>query len=124
VNVETVAVPVTTTGSAGSATGTGRSPSLNGFLLDIYFDFAAAPSTTDTTVAFEAGSGGGTILTLTNTNTDVLHAPRKNASDNAGTAITGVYDCYPLNGVVTVALAQCDALAPAVTAYIRYMRLA
>lgn len=123
--IVTEVVTVTTTGAAGSATGSGNTKAVNGYLLDIYFDFSgSAPATTDTTVAYAPTSGGGTILTLTNTVTDALHAPRKQASDNAGAAIGGVYDCYPVSGALTISLAQCDALAAALVAYVRFLRIA
>lgn len=117
-------VTVTTTGSAGSATGSATSSALNGLLLDIYFDFHAdAPgATTDTTVAYGT-PGGGNILVLTNTATDVLHAPRKQASDAAGAAISGHYDQYALSGTLTVSVAGCDPLTGAVVARIRYLRM-
>lgn len=119
--VATTTVKVTTTGSAGSATGTGTSQVINGFLLDIYFNFhASAPATTDTTVAL-ATPALGNIIVLTSTATDVLHAPRKATSDAAGAAITGGYDLFPVNGTISVALAQADALTDAVVCTIRYL---
>jgi hypothetical protein len=115
-------ISVTTTGSAGSATGTGRSGALSGFLLDVYLDFhASSPATTDTTIAYDEPDNGN-ILVVTNSSTDALHAPRKQVSDSAAAAIDGVYDLYPLNGNVTVALAGCDALTAAVVVRLRYLR--
>ena len=119
--IRTETVTVTTTGSAGSATGTSTSNQMYGFLLDIYFDFhASAPATTDTTVAYGTPANGN-IIVLSNTATDVLHAPRKQASDATGAAISGVYDLFPLNGTVTISLAQSDALTGALIARIRYV---
>lgn len=121
--VSTVTLAVTTTGSSGSATGTAVSPAINGFLLDLYFDFhASAPATTDVTVSYTTPADGN-IIVLTNTNTDVLHMPRKQASDNAGAAISGVYDCYPVDGTLTVSVAGCDALTAAVTVRARYYKV-
>lgn len=119
--IQTIQVQVTTTGSNGSATGSATTETLFGFILDIYFDFdGSAPSSTDTTVAY-AGRGGN-ILVLTNVNTDGLYAPRLNVCDNAGAAVSGLYEPYVLNGALTVSVAQSNALAPAVTAYIRIYR--
>lgn len=115
-------VTVNTTGSAGSATGSAQTPALSGFLLDIYFKFhASAAATTDTTVAYDDPDNGNLIV-LTDTKTSVLHMPRKQASDSAGAAITGLYDLYPLNGRLTFSLAQCDELTGALVARVRYLR--
>lgn len=120
--IVTYKVAVTTTGSAGSATGSGTSELISGYLLDVYLDFnASAPATSDVTLAY--ATRGGNILVASNGNTDALHQPLKQASDAAGAAITGVYNPYVLDDKVTVSVAQCDALAPAVTAYIRALRL-
>lgn len=115
-------IRVTTTGSAGSATGSASSGALSGFLLDCFFDFhASAPATTDTTVAYDEPDNGA-IIVLTNTATDALHAPRKQASDSAGAAISGIYDLLPLNGRLTVSLAGSDPLTDAVVVRVRYLR--
>lgn len=120
--IEQVVIPVTTTGSAASATGSAVSGAINGFLLDIYLDFhASAPATTDTTIAFDEPDLGN-ILVITNSATDALHAPRKQASDSAGAAISGSYDLLPINGNVSVSVAGSDALTNAVVVRIRYLR--
>ena len=120
--IVTERVAVTTTGSAGSATGSGTSGVMNGFLLDIYLDFhASAPAgSTDTTIAY--ADRGGNIWAIANSSTDVLVAPRVKPVDNANAAITNAHDEFALSGKVTVSLAQCDALTDAVVAYIRYLR--
>lgn len=116
-------VLVTTTGSAASATGSGTSAALTGFLLDIFLDYhASAPATTDVTIAYDEPDNGN-ITVYSNSATDVLLMPRKNAVDVAGAAISGVYDLYPLNGRVTVSVAGSDALTNCVTARIRYLAL-
>lgn len=115
-------VRVTTTGSAGVATGQADSEALNGELLDIYIDFhASAPATTDTTISMQAPARGN-LLVVTNSVTDGLFVPRAKPVDNANVAITNAHDRFALNGAVRVALAQCDALTDAVVAYIRYRR--
>jgi threonine dehydrogenase-like Zn-dependent dehydrogenase len=114
---QTTAIAVTTTGSAGSATGSTTSEPLYGELIDIYFDFSGAPATTDTTVSY--ATRGGNILVITSSNTDALIAPRQKLVDNANTAITNSFDKFVLNGPITISLAECDAAAPALTAYVR-----
>ncbi len=119
--IQTIAIPVTTTGTAGSATGSATSDLLIGEVLDIYLDFnASAPVSTDTTIAY-AGRGGN-ILAVTNSATDALIAPRRKPVDNTNTAITNAHDRFVLNDAITVSLAQCNALDPAVTAYVRILR--
>lgn len=114
----TYSVAVTTTGSAGSATGNGTSETMLGYLVDVFLDYhASAPSTTDVTIAF--ATRGGNILVATDTNTDTLFHPRVKAVDSAGAAITNSHDHVLLNQAVTVSVAGADALAPCVTAYIR-----
>jgi hypothetical protein len=120
--IVTYKVAVTTTGSAGSATGSGTSDLIQGYLLDVYFDFhGSAPATSDVTLAY--ATRGGNILVASNGNTDTLFQPLKQASDSAGAAIAGVYNPYVLDDKVTVSVAQSDALTNAVVAYIRALRL-
>lgn len=110
---------ITTTGSAGSATGSATTAALHGRLMDIYFNFhASAPGTTDTTVAYV--DYGGNILVISNSVTDALIAPRQKPVDNANAAITNAFCEFPLNGTLTISLAQCDALTDALVFYIRY----
>jgi hypothetical protein len=114
-------VKVTTTGDAGSATGSGNTGVMSGFLLDIHLDFhASAPASTDVTIAF--AERGGNVLAVANANTDALYTPRVKPVDNANSAITDAHDKFPLNGRLSVAVAGSNALTDAVTAYIRYVR--
>ena len=94
---------------------------LDGFLLDVYLDFhASAPATTDTTIAYDEPDFGN-VLVVTNSATDALYAPRKNTCDATGAAISGNYTMFPLNGGLTISLAQCDQLTAAVVAKVRYL---
>lgn len=112
---------ITTTGGAGVATGSATSKAFNGFLLDIYLNFhASAPATTDTTVAYDEPDFGN-LLVVTNSVTDALIAPRVKPVDNANVAVTNAHDRFPLNGNITISLAQCDALTDALVATIRYL---
>ena len=119
--IHTVAIPVTTTGTAGSATGSAVSDPINGWILDVYLDFhASAPATTDTTIAYTAQ--GGNILVVTDSSTDARIAPRQKTVDNANAAITNSFDRFAVDGTLTVSLAGCDALTNAVVAYVRVHR--
>lgn len=114
------AVRVTTTGSDGSATGAGFTPPIAGLFIGGYFNFhASAPATTDTTVTDVAT--GRTLLTLTDTATDVMHVTQKNATDSTGTAISGAYGYEPIDGEVKVALAGSNALTDAIVAHLYFL---
>ena len=120
--IVTERVAVTTTGVAGSATGSGTSSAINGLLMNIYLDYhASAPATTDVTVAY--ATRGGNVLAVSDNATDGLYHPRAKPVDNANTAITDAHDKFALNDALTVSVAQSDALTDCVVAYIRYLRL-
>lgn len=118
--IRSFVVAVTTTGGAGVATGSGvTTESVEGFLLDISLDYhASAPATTDVVVT---QSGIPTaLLTVANNATDGRYAVRDGAATvAAGAAITNSFVPIPINGLITVAVAECDALTAAVTATIR-----
>ena len=103
---------------ARSSAGSGTTIPIHGFLLDIFLDYnAAAPATTDVTVSEETF---GNVLVKSDNATDAWCAPRKQTCDPAA-ADTGAYDLIPLNGPLTIAVAECDDLDPALTATIRWM---
>jgi hypothetical protein len=111
-------VAITTTGGAGASAGSGTTIPIMGFLLDVYLDYnAAAPATTDVTISDPTF---GNVLVKSNNATNVWCAPRKQTCDPAA-ADTGSFDLIPLNGPLTVAVAQCDDLTDAVVATIRFM---
>jgi hypothetical protein len=115
--IETVSI--TTTGSAGSATGSGTTIPIMGFLLDVYLNYhASAPATTDVTIS---DAVFGNVVVNSNSATDAWLAPRK-ATCDAAAASTGLYDLVPLNGPLTISVAQADALANCLVATIRFMR--
>lgn len=112
-------ITVTTTGTAGSATGTGYSDRpLTGEVFAIHVDYSAsAPNTTDITVIVEADDNHPaiTLYSKANSATDAWVYPHVQGTDNAGSAISGVYQHYPITGRIKVTLADCDALTTAVT---------
>jgi hypothetical protein len=111
-------IAITTAGVAGSAVGSGTVIPINGFLLDVYLDYnAACPATADVTIA---DSVFGNALVVSNNATDGWYAPRKATCDPAAAA-TGLYDLIPLNGALTISVAQADALTACVVAYIRWL---
>lgn len=112
-------IAVTTTGSAGSATGTGTSTSpvrgvLNGIKIDYH---ASAPVTTDVTIAESTGMVR-TLLTRTSSATDGVFYPGAQQHDTSAATVTS-YAPYILAGdYVTVTVAECDALTDAVVVLI------
>lgn len=112
-------VNVTTTGSAGSAAGTGDTIPLFGELISVHLDYhASAPATSDVTIA-ELGGAARTFLTRTNTATDGTFYPRVLLDDTAGADLTAVYGAFAVAGhALRVSIAQCDALTDAVVAYL------
>lgn len=119
--VQAVKIAVTTTGSAGSATGETTSAVLQnvaGALWSIYFDFhASAPSSTDLVVT-EVGGAGRTLLTLTNVNTDASYPVRIAETGVTGTAL-GTYTPFvlPVGSQIKVAVSGSNALTDCVVAW-------
>ena len=107
-------VAITTTGSAGSATGSGTIAVPNGVarLVAVDVDFGSVPATTDTTITADRG----TVLTITNSNTDKTYYPRVPVQTSAGADVVGRAEEAPVvEGTLTISLAQADAASPAAT---------
>ena len=120
-------IAVTTTGSAGSATGDNTSTLVtHGFLLGFRLDYhASAPATTDVTITAELPSGypAFTLLTVSNNNTDIAYRPIQAATYDTSNTATGLYTLIPIQGhTIKATVAQADALAPCVTVYVVYMK--
>jgi len=118
--IVTETLTITTTGEAGSATGTASSPLISGFLLDIYNNWhASAPASSVATLTDENGK---TIIACPATATDQGYAPRQATKDAAGAA-TGLYDLFPLNGSITMTVTLSNALTGALVSTLRYLQL-
>lgn len=118
--INSIRIPVTTTGSAGSATGdttTAIPQGIRGALMSFYVDcHASLPATTDITIT-EVGGAGRTLFTLTNRNTGGEFPVRISEVGTTGTAGSGV-TTFLLDGTqIKVALAQANALTNAVVVY-------
>lgn len=113
-----IQIDVTTTGSAGSATGTQDSEPLHGVLEAVEIDYlSTAPNTTtvDIDTLKQGDATDVKVLDKAGSNTDITHYPRKQLEDNTGTAITGQYGRFVLTGrKVRVSVAASNALVPAV----------
>lgn len=121
--IREVTVSVTTTGAAGSATGSGvTTESFEGFILEVYLNYhASTPATADVTIKQTGASDN--ILVVTDSTTDALYAPRRSIVTPAAAAITNGHGLIPIAGTITVSLAQGDALTGAVVATIRIQTL-
>lgn len=123
--IRTEKIEVTTTGSAGSASGnaTSRKP-INGELIGFYVDYhASTPATADVTITLP-DAPTATLLTITNSATDAWYFPRYLVHSEAAAALTGTAGGdrtkHPIDGYIKVALAQGDALTNAVVVYVLY----
>ena len=120
-HIERVRVSVTTTGNAGSATGSADTEAVNGFYLGAYLNYhASAPGTTDVTISTQNPSNGN-LQVISNANTDAFVSCLNQAQDAAGAAITASFVQRPVSGNVRVALAQCDALTDALVADLYFL---
>ena len=116
-------VAVTTTGSAGSATGsTDSDVPVRGYILGIQLDYhASAPATTDVTItelAPDEGTDRRTVLSISNNATDGFYYPAVEVQDNAGTGQGSYWPYFISNRKLQVSVAQSDALTDAVVATI------
>lgn len=117
-SIQVSIVRVTTTGSAGSASGNADSAEIAGKVLGIFLDYhASAPATTDVTIKATSPADYN-ILVVSNNATDGYYTPRAKPVDNANVAITNAHDEFAVAGKVNVAVAQADALTDCVVAYI------
>lgn len=109
------AIKVTTTGSAGAATGTTTSTfQVRGFLMGVRNNYhASAPATTVVTIT-EAGGMQRTLLTAPASATDVTFNPQALVNKPDGTSASFYWPFY-LDGVnITVTVTLSDALTDAV----------
>lgn len=119
--INTKRIQITTVGSDGAATGSGRIPAMMGFLLDIKLDYdETAPVTTNVAITDQYGNE---VLTVANSATDVLVAPRQPVVNKSNVGITNAADRIPVNGNLNVAVAGCNALDAALIVTVRYLRL-
>lgn len=111
---------VTTTGVAGSATGSGSfARRVRGKLKNLSLNFhASAPATTDVTVSYVDHNGvTHVLLQADDGNTDLpLPSIKRDTHDDAGAAISALYDDVEFQDWTTidVAVAGSDALTDAV----------
>mgnify|MGYP001605581358 CR=1 FL=1 len=121
--VEKHTLKISTTGSAGVASGSGILSLPLCELLAIYLDYhASAPATTDVTVKSVGDPATVTLLTRSNSATDGWFYPTVNVHDNAAAAVTGAQAPPVVHaGALSIDVAQADALTDCLvaTVYIR-----
>lgn len=116
-------IRVTTTGSAGSATGETTDDFLvHGLLLGVRLDYhASAPVTTVVTIT-EAGGLKRTLLTAPASATDVSFNPHNTTQTTVGVN-TGFYEPFYLDGVnITVTVTASNALTDAVVVVLSILK--
>lgn len=127
VGVGRTKVSVTTSGAAGSATGSGSTDIMvQGPVMAVYVDYTAGMSpTTDITLAAKS-TPTENILSLSNQMTDVWVYPRRAVQDNTGTDVTfdgvnEIYEPYWVADYLTLSVAQ-SSPTHTVTCYVFWSR--
>jgi len=121
--MDLLTIAVTTTGTAGSASGSESSIRCTGRVYAVYLAYhASAPATTDVTLAM-AGTPSESILTIANNATSGWYYPRRPVCLNDGTALAydGVHKvCEPYAVVdrLKLSVSGSNALTDCVKAYV------
>lgn len=121
-------VTVTTVGGDGVATGTGVTEDvIKGRIVrvDVNFHVDAPAGTTDLTLTQTNEDQAQSIVSLTDTVTDVTLYPTVQLTDNGGTGRTmdgtrPLVDYYPVSDTLTATVSQSDALTDAAVLEIYY----
>ena len=102
-------------GANGSATATGYSPPIFGEILAVYVNYQDSPpaGTTDFTLSDEDDPASESIISLTDTATDIKIYPRRVTEKNDGTDILyvageEVYEPYVVYGRLEATIAQAN----------------
>ena len=111
-----VEIPVSTAGTAGTATGAASVAVPLCELVALYIDYhASAPATTDVTISAPGNPAAQTPLTVSNSATDGWYYPRRIADGLTGAALSTHAPYVVHGGVLAVSVAQSDALTDCVT---------
>lgn len=110
-------IKIASTGSAGSASGSGTLALSPFELLGLFIDYnASAPATTDVTfTAIGGDEADRTVLTVSNNATDAWYFPKEQDDDSSASPITGSYSHPVIHRGLLVEIAQADALSPCIT---------
>lgn len=121
--IRTLRLNVTTTGSAGSATGSDTSDRpFFGAVRAIYVDWhASAPgATSDITVVADNDDSQPeiTLYSATDSATDVWVYPVVQSTDTGGSAVAAQYQHIVIASTITATVSQSDALTNAAVVYV------
>ncbi len=109
-------IPCTTVGSAGSATVTVNSDTVQGIISGVKVDFTGVPNTTTVTITEEGGMQQN-ILTLAAGNTDGTYYPTAPASTQPGADVDAAVVRVPITlagSSIRVVVALSDAVTDGV----------
>ena len=125
--IDTVRIEATTTGSAGSATGTGVSEHVvKGKVLRVDINYhASAPASTDITLAQTNEVVAANIVAKDNSATDATYYPRVQVTNNGGTGLTlegsePMAEPYVVCDTLTLTVSGSNALTNCVVADVYY----
>ena len=105
--IRTYVISFNTTGTAGSATGTGTTTRpVNGYLEAVKIDFTSQASTADTTIVDGMGQA---ILTLTDVNTDGWYYPHPEVHSVTGSQLNKHTGPMAIDSYITASVAQSNA---------------
>ena len=105
--IRTYVIDITTTGTAGSATGSGTTTRpVNGHLEAVKVDFTSQAATADTTIVDGMGQP---ILTLTNSNTDAWYYPHPDIHDPTGSVLNKHTGPFAIDSYITASITQSNA---------------
>lgn len=111
--IRTYTIDITTTGTAGSATGSGTTTRpVNGVIMAIKVDYTSQAATADTTIVDGLGQA---LLTLTDTNTDGWFYPHPEIHSPTGSAINKHTCPFVCDSYVTASIAQSNAGSAQIT---------
>ena len=111
--IRTYVIDITTTGTAGSATGSGTTTRpVNGHLEAVKVDFTSQAATADTTIVDGMGQP---ILTLTNSNTDAWYYPHPDIHDPTGSVLNKHTCPFVTDSYITASIAQSNAGSAQIT---------
>jgi hypothetical protein len=113
-------IPVTTAGTAGSATGTATSIiPLHGYLESVKTKLTGQGGATPTVTITEADGLARTLLTLASMSADGMDSPRYLIQGGDGADIAANYTRRYINGKITVSVTGADAAANGVVVTIQ-----
>lgn len=114
--IRSYTVAISTTGSAGSASGSAVLALPLCELVALHLDYhASAPATTDVTVTAIGNPASVTVMTRTSSATDGWFYPKVQKHDSSASAITGDYADPVVHSNLLIEVGEANALTDCVT---------